>query len=161
MWVDSVAFSPDGKRIVSGSLDGTLRIWDAATGKLIGQPLNDEFTLVDSLAFSPDGKRIVTGDVDGTLRLWDATPASHVHTACQRLRRHQLLQRPETFGVGPEFEAIARRARAVCTNPPTPPPLTWPAEVSAERASTPRTILQPLARAWRHLRQAVAGSSAG
>ena len=114
-----------------------------------------------SVAFSPDGRRIVSGSSDNTLRLWDATPASHLRLACHRLRRHHLLQRPETFGVGPEFEAIARRARAVCANPPTPPPLTWPAEASAERASTPRALLQPLARAWKHLRQAVAGSSAG
>jgi len=125
--VRSVAFSPDGKQIVSGSMDNTLRLWDAATGKPIGSPLQGHTASVHSVAFSPDGRRIVSGSADNTLRLWDATPASHLRLACWRLRRHQLLLHPETFGVGPEFEAIARRARAACAQPPTPPPLTWPA----------------------------------
>ncbi|MFN9548633.1 MAG: WD40 repeat domain-containing protein, partial [Cyanobacteriota bacterium] len=146
---------------VSGSWDNTLRLWDAATGKPIGPPLQGHTNWVLSVAFSPDGRRIVSGSFDNTLRLWDATPASHLRLACHRLRRHQLLQRPEPFGVGPEFETIARRARAVCANPPTPPPLTWPADVRSDRAAASRSLLQPLARAWRHLRQAVAGSSAG
>lgn len=159
--VSSVAFTPDGKRIVSGSSDNNLRIWDAATGKPIGPPLKGHSSHVTSVALSPDGRRIVSGSADNTLRLWDATPASHLRLACRRLRRHQLLLHPETFGVGPEFEAIARRARSVCAHPPTPPPLTWPAEAGAQRAATPHALLRPLARAWQQLRQAVLRSSAG
>ncbi|MBE9030531.1 WD40 repeat domain-containing protein, partial [filamentous cyanobacterium LEGE 11480] len=68
----SVAFSPDGKRIVSGSRDATLRLWDAQTGQPIGQPLKGHSNPVLSVAFSPDGKRIVSGSWDKTLRLWDA-----------------------------------------------------------------------------------------
>ncbi|MBE9032372.1 TIR domain-containing protein, partial [filamentous cyanobacterium LEGE 11480] len=70
--VFSVAFSPDGKRIVSGSWDKTLRLWDAQTGQPIGQPLKGHSNYVWSVAFSPDGKRIVSGSWDNTLRLWDA-----------------------------------------------------------------------------------------
>ena len=68
----SVAFSPDGQRIVSGSDDSTVRVWDAATGQPVGQPLTGHTGAVTSVAFSPDGKRIVSGSCDKTVRLWDA-----------------------------------------------------------------------------------------
>ena len=70
--VSSAAFSPDGKRIVTASWDKTARIWDAATGKPIGDPLTGHDGVVMSAAFSPDGKRIVTASEDKTARIWDA-----------------------------------------------------------------------------------------
>jgi len=70
--VYSVAFSPDGSRIVSGSTDNALRLWDANTGALTGEPLHGHDGPVNSVAFSPDGSRIVSGSWDNTLRLWDA-----------------------------------------------------------------------------------------
>jgi WD40 repeat protein/energy-coupling factor transporter ATP-binding protein EcfA2 len=69
--VASAAFSPDGSRIATASLDTTARIWDAATGlELMVLRGHDNF--VASAAFSPDGSRIVTASRDKTARVWDA-----------------------------------------------------------------------------------------
>ncbi|KIN94405.1 hypothetical protein M404DRAFT_939931, partial [Pisolithus tinctorius Marx 270] len=71
-WASSVAFSPDGKRIVSGSLDKTVRVWDVEGGAQIGGPLEGHRDVVVNLvAFSPDGKRIVSGSGDMAVRVWD------------------------------------------------------------------------------------------
>jgi WD40 repeat protein len=73
--VYSVAFSPDSKRIASGSYDTTVRLWDSNTGQPIGQPITGhrgKFFGMTRVAFSPDGKLIVSGSVDDTVRLWNA-----------------------------------------------------------------------------------------
>ena len=79
------AFSPDGRRIVGGSGDGNLYVWNATTGDVMMtlqhyirvNPVDLELGRlgleVTSLAFSPDGQRIVAGYYDGKLRIWDAT----------------------------------------------------------------------------------------
>jgi WD40 repeat protein len=66
----SVAFSPDGQKIVSGSRDRTVRLWDLQ-GNSIGQPFQKHEDSVLSVAFSPDGQKIVSGSRDRTVRLWE------------------------------------------------------------------------------------------
>jgi WD40 repeat protein len=69
--VSGGAWSPDGTRLLTTSDDGTVRIWDAATG----QPqltLTDHTDGVSGGAWSPDGTRLLTTSYDGTVRIWDA-----------------------------------------------------------------------------------------
>ncbi|WP_018432160.1 nSTAND1 domain-containing NTPase [Paraburkholderia atlantica] len=75
--VDSAVFSPDGKRMVTASWDGTARVWDAATGKQIVQ-LSGHQGLVYSAAFDPDGRRVVTASADRTARVWDASTGKQI-----------------------------------------------------------------------------------
>ena len=82
----SAAFSPDGKRIVTASRDNTARLWDAETGKQIGEPLEGHTNGVMSAAFSPDGKRIVTASWDKTARLWDAQTGKQVGEPIKAMR---------------------------------------------------------------------------
>ena len=70
--VYSVGLSPDGRKIVAGSADKTIRMWDAVSGNSIGEPLRGHNKQVTSVAFSPDGTRIVSGSADNTIQLWDA-----------------------------------------------------------------------------------------
>src|SRR5438067_8919508 len=63
------AYSPDGKRVASASKDQTVKIWDAASGRLL-HTLRGHSNQVLRLAFSPDGARIASGGVDNAVRIW-------------------------------------------------------------------------------------------
>ena len=69
--VSSVAFSPDGTRLASGSSDKTIRLWDAATGEELATLRGHEEGVL-SVAFSPDGTRLASASGDKTIKLWDA-----------------------------------------------------------------------------------------
>ena len=76
--VTSVAFSRDGSLVASGSMDNTLRLWDASTGAQVGEPLRGHDRPVTSVAFSRDGSLVASGSRDNTVRLWDASTGAQV-----------------------------------------------------------------------------------
>lgn len=69
--VTSLAFSADGKRLVSGSSSAVARVWDTATGKEL-VPFDEHESWITSVTYSPDGRFLATGSLDGTIRLWEA-----------------------------------------------------------------------------------------
>jgi WD40 repeat protein len=68
--VQSVAFSPDGRRALSGGSDNTLKLWDIATAKEL-RAFNGHSNWIHSVAYSPDGNVALSGAADHTLKLWD------------------------------------------------------------------------------------------
>ena len=64
------SFSPDGTVVLTASLDGSARLWDATDGKPLGDPLEHPLA-VTSATFSPDGMLVASGCRDGAVRLWD------------------------------------------------------------------------------------------
>jgi WD40 repeat protein len=77
--VSAVAFSPDGKTVLSGSYDNTLKLWDTTSGKLLNT-LRGHQDSVSAVAFSPDGKTVLSGSWDKTLKLWDTNSGKLLHT---------------------------------------------------------------------------------
>jgi WD40 repeat protein len=83
-WVNAVAYAPGGKVVASASLDRTVRLWDAASGKQL-HVLAGHTEAVIGIAFSPDGKRLASTGIDGTVRLWDVATGRELF----RFRPHE------------------------------------------------------------------------
>src|SRR5262249_55308582 len=77
--LNGVAYSPDGKRIVTASSDNTAKVWDAGTGQVIFT-LAGHTQVIWGVACRPDGKRIVTASEDKTAKVWDATTGRVIFT---------------------------------------------------------------------------------
>ncbi len=84
----ALSFSPDDKRIASGDVRGTFKLWDAETGKTIvtWQDHKNEFP-VSSMAFSPDGRLLASTACAKEIKLWDGTSGKLVHTISTGAKR--------------------------------------------------------------------------
>lgn len=91
--VTSLAFSPDGKTLVSGKGNGTILLWDVSDPTMprsLGQPLTGHTDYVNNLAFSRDGKTLASGSGDGII-LWDVSDPQHPHSLGPPLTGHPDL----------------------------------------------------------------------
>jgi WD40 repeat protein len=153
--VVAVAFSPDGSRIVTGSDDGTARLWDAATGRPVGEPLPHSGAVL-AVAFSPGGETILTASRDGAGRLWDAA-------TCRMLGMPLLHQGPvRAAAFGPDGRTVLTAGEDRSAQLwPVPTSLTVPVEqirllcaastgIELDSSGVPRPLG---AAAWRELCQ--------
>ncbi len=103
-WVHSVAFSPDGKLVLTGSVDKTARLWEASSGRELRR-LQGHTSSVESVAFSPDGKLVLTGSHDNTARLWEVSSGREL----RRLQGHTLCV--ESVAFSPDGKLVLTGSR--------------------------------------------------
>ena len=77
--VFTVVYSPDGRRILSGSKDGSVVVWDSTTGEILFGPFTAHSNFVRSISFHPSGKTFVTSSYDRTSIIWDAINLTSIH----------------------------------------------------------------------------------
>ncbi|EKM57728.1 uncharacterized protein PHACADRAFT_138987 [Phanerochaete carnosa HHB-10118-sp] len=95
-----VCFSPDGRRVVSVSQDGTVRLWDAVTGSHL-HTLAGHLEAAVCVAFSPNGRYIASGSADRTVIIWDAVTGGRLYT----LKGHASWIR--TIDISPDSGVLA------------------------------------------------------
>jgi len=93
--IHSLDFSTDGRLIVSGSGDKTVRIWDMVDGTSKVLTINDDdsYAGITSVAISPDGQYVAAGSMDAVVRVWDVSTGQLV----KRLRGHRGSVRSVAF----------------------------------------------------------------
>ncbi len=91
--VNDVAFSPDGRWVLTASSDGTVRVWDAVSGEARFETPLEHTSHIFHASFSPDGRRIVTASADPTACIWDAVSGQLIH----RLHGHKDAVRDAHF----------------------------------------------------------------
>jgi WD40 repeat protein/tRNA A-37 threonylcarbamoyl transferase component Bud32 len=89
-----VAFSPDGRYALSGAGDGTVRLWEVATGREVRQ-FSGHSGAVDDVAFSSDGRQALTASHDGTVRLWDVHTGKVIHVLIGHTGVHRVVFSPD------------------------------------------------------------------
>jgi WD40 repeat protein len=119
--VFSVAFSPDGKLLASGSYDSTIILWEVSSLlkrsvdilQPVGQQLSGYSGGIFSVAFSPDGKILAAGTKDKTVVLRDvnADPASWIQKTCQRVDRNLTAAEWVQYFPNEEYRATCPQLR--------------------------------------------------
>ncbi len=77
--VFGIAFNPSGRTLASGSFDGTVKLWEAASGKLL-RSLEEHIDYVRGIVFDPTGRTLASGSDDGTVKLWKVATGKLLHT---------------------------------------------------------------------------------
>ena len=103
--VTAVALTPDGRCVVSGSWDKTLRVWDLESGQTL-RTLEGHARGVTAVALSPDGRHVISGSNDRTLRVWDLKDGKEFVTltvdgkvkACAVARDNSTIVAGDSFG---------------------------------------------------------------
>jgi len=113
-WTTSVAFSPDGTRLVLADYDSTARMWDVAERREL-LTLRGHTEPLFGVEFSPDGQRLLTSAADGTARIWDGTVPDR--TAFANAQRDVIANRLQWVEAGlvddaPPAELLQLRIRA-------------------------------------------------
>lgn len=78
-YVNTEIIAPDGKTLISGGADNTIRIWDITTGRLT-RTLSGHTSFVNALTLTPDGNTLISGSADRTIKIWDLTTGKLTHT---------------------------------------------------------------------------------
>jgi WD40 repeat protein len=98
-WVRCLSFTPDGTKLVSGSFDKTIKLWQLATGQVI-HTLNDHLKGVFALAVSADGKLLASGSWDELIKLWNLETG----TLLENLTQHQASVR--SLAISPDSKTL-------------------------------------------------------
>jgi WD40 repeat protein len=90
VWTTGLAFSPDGKTLAVGAIDGIARLLDATTGKVLRELTGHTgWIVIRGVLFAPDGRTLATAGTDGSVRLWD--PSNGASIATLQGHQYQIL----------------------------------------------------------------------